>query len=75
MSEIISIDIKKENYPILFKLKKKERDKLLKKIFYSGYLLYFPNLDDNEPTNLLGQFQYSNLTILLQALMLLFHLQ
>ena len=47
MSKIheVSLKLKEEDYEMLFKLKKREREKLIKNIFDSGYNLYFPSTD------------------------------
>ena len=41
----ISIKLLEDEYKMLFKLKKRERDKLVKKIFDTGYHIYFPNTE------------------------------
>lgn len=44
----ILIKIAKEEYPMLFKLKKRERDKLVKSIFKTGYKIHCPNVEESE---------------------------
>ena len=39
----ITIKILEDDYKMLFKMKKRERDNLIKKIFNAGYYIYFPN--------------------------------
>lgn len=52
MSKIhqIILDLSENDYEMLFKLKKRPRDKLIKQIFNTGYNIHFPNMD-SELTN------------------------
>jgi hypothetical protein len=47
--QIIDINLKleKKYYPLLFQLKKKDKDKIAKKIFSIGYSILYPKLDSN----------------------------
>ena len=46
----IILDLAENDYEMLFKLKKRPRDKLIKQIFNTGYNIHFPNMD-SELTN------------------------
>ena len=50
---IINIDLNEKDYQLLFKIKKKEREIIINKIFKTGYECYFPtkNLDANIKNN------------------------
>ena len=52
MSKIhhIDLELSENDYEMLFKLKKRERERLISKIFDTGYNIHFPNMD-NELTN------------------------
>jgi len=43
----IKFNILEKEFPILFKMKKKERDGIIKHIFKLGYECYFPNIDED----------------------------
>ena len=43
----INITIHKENFPILFKLKKKELNKITEIIFKTGYDIMYPKVDES----------------------------
>ena len=44
----LNISITKEECPMLFKLKKRDRDKLIKQIFIIGYRARYPTVNDGE---------------------------
>ena len=44
----LNLNIDSENYPEIFKLYKKDREKKIKEIFDIGYKINFPNIEDNE---------------------------
>ena len=43
----INFNILEKEFPILFKMKKKEREGIIKHIFKLGYECYFPNIDED----------------------------
>ena len=47
----INLKIKKDMYPILFKLKKKELIKISEIIFNTGYQIMYPKIDETNIRN------------------------
>ena len=44
---VLTLTIEEDDYPEIFKLYKKDRDKKIKDIFNTGYNIHFPNIEDS----------------------------
>ena len=44
---VLTLTISEEDYPQIFKLYKRDRDKKIEEIFKTGYNIHFPNVKDH----------------------------
>ena len=44
---VLTLTISEEDYPQIFKLYKKDRDKKIEEVFKTGYNIHFPNVKDH----------------------------